>query len=94
MDLRMDADRFRKHARKHLTSLPDELKGQQLYINDLIDGLITGATGSPFTTLILPYMYHDAPDSKIKWRVWSFDEVCGCSFGLLFGLSVGTLQRS
>ena len=90
----MDADRFRKHARKHLTSLPDELKGQQLYINDRIDGLITGATGSPFTTLILPYMYHDAPDSEIKWRVWSFVEVCGCSFGLLFGLSVGTLQRS
>ena len=48
--------------------------GQQLYINDRVDGLITGATGSPFTTLILPYHYCDAPDSKIKWRVWSFDE--------------------
>ena len=74
MDMRMDSDRFRKHARKHLTNLPDELKGQQLYINDRIDGLITNATGSPFTTLILPYQYCDAPDAKIKWRVWSYDE--------------------
>ena len=73
-DMRMDPDRFRRTSRKHLSQLPPELQGQQLYINDRVDGLITGATGSPFTTLILPYHYCDAPDSKIKWRVWSFDE--------------------
>ena len=73
-DLRMDPDRFRRTAQKHLTQLPPELQGQQLYINDRVDGLITGATGSPFTTLILPYHYCDAPDSKINWRVWSYDE--------------------
>ena len=47
---------------------------QQIYIADRIDGLITGATGSPFTSLILPYMYWASPDQKIKWRVFSFDE--------------------
>ena len=74
-DIRMDPDRFRRTARKHLTQMPPELQGQQLYINDRVDGLITGATGSPFTTLILPYHYCDAPDAKINWRVWSYDEV-------------------
>ena len=73
-DIRQDPDRFRRTSRKHLSQLPPELQGQQLYINDRVDGLITNATGSPFTTLILPYHYCDAPDSKIKWNVWSYDE--------------------
>ena len=73
-DVRQDPDRFRRTSRKHLSQLPPELQGQQLYINDRVDGLITNATGSPFTTLILPYHYCDAPDSKIKWNVWSYDE--------------------
>ena len=73
-DIRQDPDRFRRTSRKHLSQLPPELQGQQLYINDRVDGLITNATGSPFTTLILPYHYCDAPDSKIKWNVMSYDE--------------------
>jgi len=39
-----------------------------------VDGLITDATNSPFTTIILPYMYMDYPDRKIKWNVWTFDQ--------------------
>ena len=39
-----------------------------------MDGLITDATNSPFTTIILPYMYMDYPDRKIEWNVWTFDQ--------------------
>jgi len=39
-----------------------------------VDGLITDATNSPFTTIILPYMYMDYPDRKIEWNVWTFDQ--------------------
>jgi hypothetical protein len=73
-EVKDDADRFQKISRRHLTNMPNALKGQQIYIADRIDGLITNATGSPFTSLILPYMYWSAPDSKIKWRVFSYDE--------------------
>lgn len=30
--------------------------------------------GAQFTTVILPYVYLENPDGKIKWNVWSFDE--------------------
>lgn len=73
-DVRYDPDRFRRTSRKHLSQLPQELQGTQLYINDRIDGLITSATNSPFTSIILPYTYCDAPDGKLDWRVMSFDE--------------------
>jgi hypothetical protein len=43
-------------------------------LTDRIDGLITDATTSPFTKNILPYLYMDQPDKKIKWNVYSFDE--------------------
>ena len=32
------------------------------------------ATASPFTTRILPYLYYENVDAKIKWNRWSFDE--------------------
>jgi len=39
-----------------------------------VDGLITDATNSPFTPIILPYMSMDYPDRKIEWNVWTFDQ--------------------
>ena len=74
LDVNLDKDRNRRTSRMHLSQLPQELQGQQIYIADRIDGLITNATGSPFTSVILPYMHWDRPDTKIKWRVMSFDE--------------------
>ena len=74
LDVNLDKDRNRRTSRMHLSQLPHELQGQQIYIADRIDGLITNATGSPFTSVILPYMHWDRPDNKIKWRVFSFDE--------------------
>ena len=74
MDLNLDKDRNRRTSRMHLSQLPQELQGQQIYIADRIDGLITSATGSPFTSIILPYVHWDRPDNKIAWRVFSFDE--------------------
>jgi hypothetical protein len=74
MDMNLDKDRNRRTSRMHLSQLPKELQGQQIYIADRIDGLITSATGSPFTSLILPYVHWDRPDNKIAWRVFSFDE--------------------
>ena len=73
-EVKQDADRFQEISRRHMTNMPKQLQGPQIYIADRIDGLITGATGSPFTSIILPYMYWDTPDQKIKWRVWSFEE--------------------
>ena len=73
-EIKDDPDRFQQISRRHLTNMPNQLKGQQIYIADRIDGLISGATGSPFTSLILPYVYWASPDSKIKWRVFSFEE--------------------
>lgn len=74
MDLNLDKDRNRRTSRMHLSQLPQELQGQQIYIADRIDGLISSATGSPFTSIILPYVHWERPDNKIAWRVFSFDE--------------------
>jgi hypothetical protein len=70
-DVKFDAQRNKRHQRWHL---PDVLKGVNMFLTDRIDGLITDATNSPFTKTILPYMYVDQPDKKIKWNVYSFDE--------------------
>ena len=65
-DVKFDAQRNKRHQRWHL---PDVLKGVNMFLTDRIDGLITDATNSPFTKTILPYMYVDQPDKKIKWNV-------------------------
>lgn len=70
-DIKTDLQRFKRHGRWHL---PDILKGPNTYLTDRVDGLITDAATSPFTSRILPYKYMDQPDGKIKWNVWSFDE--------------------
>jgi hypothetical protein len=70
-DIKVDPQRHKRHQRWHL---PDNLKGRNEYLTDRIDGLITDATNSPFTRNILPYVYLDQPDQKIKWNVYSFDE--------------------
>jgi hypothetical protein len=70
-DIKQDLQRFKRHGRWHL---PDYLRGPNPWLTDRIDGLITDATNSPFTTKILPYRYKEDPDGKIKWNVWSFDE--------------------
>ena len=70
-DIKHDPQRHKRHQRWHL---PDNLKGRNEYLTDRIDGLITDATNSPFTRNILPYVYMDSPDQKIKWNVYSFDE--------------------
>jgi hypothetical protein len=70
-DVKMDAMRGKKTSRWHL---PDALRGSNPWMADRIDGLITDATNSAFTSLILPYKYIDQVDAKIKWNVWSFDE--------------------
>jgi hypothetical protein len=74
LDMNLDKDRLRRTSRLHLNQLPQELQGRQIYIADRIDGLISQSTGSPFTSLILPYVHFDRPDNTIKWRVFSFDE--------------------
>jgi len=50
------------------------MQGPNQWITDRVDGLITDATNSPFTTIILPYMYMDYPDRKVEWNVWTFDQ--------------------
>ena len=70
-DIKQDPQRHKRHQRWHL---PDNLKGRNEYLTDRIDGLITDATSSPFTRNILPYVYMDSPDQRIKWNVYSFDE--------------------
>ena len=70
-DIKQDPQRHKRHQRWHL---PDNLKGRNEYLTDRIDGLITDATSSPFTRNILPYVYLESPDQKIKWNVYSFDE--------------------
>jgi len=54
--------------------LPDALKGHSQYLTDRVDGLITDAMNSPFTKNILPYVYLENPNQKLKWNVYSFDE--------------------
>jgi hypothetical protein len=70
-EIKWDSQRHKRHQRWHL---PDTLKGANSFLTDRIDGLITDATSSPFTKNILPYMYKENPDGKIKWNVYSFDE--------------------
>ena len=74
MDMNLDKDRNRRTSRMHLSQLPHELQGRQIYIEDRIDGLISTSTGSPFTSLILPYVHFENPDNKISWRVFAYDE--------------------
>jgi hypothetical protein len=70
-DIKFDPQRQKRHQRWHL---PDVLKGPNFFLTDRVDGLITDTTYSPFTSYILPYVYLEHPDAKIKWNVWSFDE--------------------
>ena len=70
-DIKVDNQRNKRHQRWHL---PDALKGSNQYLTDRVDGLITDATNSPFTRNILPYVYLENPDQKLKWNVYSFDE--------------------
>ena len=70
-DIKFDTQRSKRHQRWHL---PDALTGPNPWLTDRVDGLITDATSSPFTTAILPYRYIENPDAKLKWNVWSFDE--------------------
>ena len=70
-DVKIDSQRHKRHQRWHL---PDALKGHNQYLTDRVDGLITDATNSPFTRNILPYVYLENPDQKLKWNVYSFDE--------------------
>lgn len=70
-DIKLDQQRHKRHQRWHL---PDALKGHNQYLTDRIDGLITDKTDSPFTRNILPYVYLENPDQKLKWNVYSFDE--------------------
>ena len=70
-DIKFDTQRQKRHQRWHL---PDALQGSSPFLTDRVDGLITDATSSPFTKTILPYMYMENPDKKIKWNVYSFDE--------------------
>jgi hypothetical protein len=70
-DIKLDTQRHKRHQRWHL---PDALKGVNSFLTDRVDGLITDATSSPFTKNILPYMYMENPDKKIKWNVYNFDE--------------------
>jgi hypothetical protein len=69
-DIKQDQARGKRIQRLHI---PDNLKGHNIYMNDRIDGLISDATDSPFTTMILPYKWLDTPDSKIMWNVFSYD---------------------
>ncbi len=88
-DIKQDLQRFKRHGRWHL---PDILKGPNQYLTDRIDGLITDATNSPFTSRILPYKYITNVDGKIKWNVWTFDE--GLSSRVPYESAARTLQQS
>ena len=70
-DIKQDNQRHKRHQRWHL---PDALQGHNQYLTDRVDGLITDATNSPFTRNILPYVYLENPNQKLKWKVNSFDE--------------------
>ena len=54
-----DRKRYTKDRRQHI---PPNLLGPSEFITERVDGLITDATKSPFTTLILPYQYLEDPD--------------------------------
>ena len=88
-DIAPDKGRNRKYSRVHL---PDVLVGHNQFITDRVDGLITDATNSPFTTTILPYQYLEDPDRKIEWNVWRFDE--GLASRVPYESSARTLTQS
>ena len=88
-DIKTDLQRFKRHGRWHL---PDTLKGPNPWLTDRIDGLITDATNSPFTTKILPYRYKDDVDGKMKWNVYSFDE--GMASRVPYEAAARTLTQS
>ncbi|EKX35658.1 hypothetical protein GUITHDRAFT_146309 [Guillardia theta CCMP2712] len=69
--IKFDPQRHKRHQRWHL---PDVLQGSNTFLTDRVDGLITDATNSPFTSVILPYVYLENPDQKLKWNIWRFDE--------------------
>lgn len=69
--MQQDNQRHKRHQRWHL---PDVLKGTNNFLTDRVDGLISDATDSPFTSAILPYQHVDNPDQKLSWDVWSYDE--------------------
>ena len=62
-DIKEDPMRQKRHGRIHI---PQAYVGPNQYLTDRVDGLITDATNSPFTTKILPYRYQPYPDNKIK----------------------------
>jgi hypothetical protein len=68
-DIKLDQQRHKRHQRWHL---PDALKGSNQYLTDRVDGLITDSTNSPFTRNILPYVYLENPDQKLKWNVYRY----------------------
>jgi hypothetical protein len=70
-DIKFDKQAFKRDGRLHL---PSVLDGVNHYLTDKIDGLITDATYSPFTSIILPYKYLPNPDAKFTWNRYSFDE--------------------
>ena len=70
-EVKQDSQRHKRHQRWHL---PDVLKGTNSFLTDRIDGLISDATDSPFTSAILPYQYVDNPDQALSWDVYSYDE--------------------
>ena len=41
-----------------------------MYTHKAWSGLITDSTNSPFTRNILPYVYLENPDQKLKWNVY------------------------
>lgn len=61
----IDPNAAKRDGRIHL---PQALEGVNHYLTDKIDGLITDATNSPFTTVILPYQYLSNPDAKFTWN--------------------------
>ena len=70
-DVKNDPQRDKRLQRLHI---PEITEDQKRFLQDRIDGLISDATNSPFTSKILPYKYMPYPDGKIKWNVYSFDE--------------------
>jgi hypothetical protein len=88
-DIKDDLQKYKRHGRWHL---PDILKGPNPWLTDRVDGLITDATNSPFTSIILPYRYHTNVDGKLKWNVWSFDE--GMASRVPYEAAARTLTQS
>ena len=60
-----------KQAKEVIEAQKTAAAGAKDEQEDCVDGLITDATWSPFAKTILPYMYMENPDRKIKWNVYS-----------------------